>query len=156
MDSLRTALLALSILWPSNMSRAFRHATANGSTMFLLAVPVGNQLVEGNLFEPVTVGHSVYNEEDIHEFLHQVTIAHRIIDRLHGATPIMPELMEKGSELMEKGPELMKEGEYKGYWVIDTSEGAFEVVNKSGNQVPGSIVYKSRETAKEFIDFILS
>ena len=48
--------------------------------VFLLAVPV-----KGDLFEPGSVRQSVYDcEEDIHEFLKDVTIAHNVIDFLHG------------------------------------------------------------------------
>ena len=48
--------------------------------VFLLAVPVA-----GDLFEAGSVESSVYDcEDDIHAFLRQVTVAHRIIDHLHG------------------------------------------------------------------------
>ena len=51
--------------------------------VFLLAVPI-----PGNLFEPGSVSRSVYDcEEDIHTFLNQITIAHRVIDRLHDGAP---------------------------------------------------------------------
>jgi hypothetical protein len=46
---------------------------------FLLAIPI-----KGNLFEFGAFMRPVYNcEDDLHELLHQITIAHRIIDRLH-------------------------------------------------------------------------
>lgn len=48
--------------------------------VFLLVVPV-----DGDLFEPGSVARSVYDcEDDIHAFLEEVTIAHRVIDILHG------------------------------------------------------------------------
>jgi hypothetical protein len=48
--------------------------------VFLLAVPV-----DGDLFEPGSVTRSVYEcEDDIHKFLKEITIAHRVIDILHG------------------------------------------------------------------------
>ena len=48
--------------------------------VFLLAVPV-----DGNLFEPGSITRSVYEcEDDIHMFLEEITIAHRVIDILHG------------------------------------------------------------------------
>lgn len=51
--------------------------------VFLLAVPVA-----GDLFEPGSVAHSVYDcEDDIHAFLEEVSIAHRVIDILHGEGP---------------------------------------------------------------------
>ncbi len=51
--------------------------------VFLLALPV-----EGDLFEIGSIKRSVYDcEEDIHEFLKQLTIAPRIIDYLHGDRP---------------------------------------------------------------------
>jgi hypothetical protein len=51
--------------------------------VFLLAVPV-----KGDLFEPGSVSRSVYDcEDDIHAFLADVTIAHRVIDILHGGGP---------------------------------------------------------------------
>ncbi len=54
--------------------------------VFLLAVPVA-----GDLFEPGSIKRSVYDcEADIHEFLKQVTIAHRVIDHLHGNRPERP------------------------------------------------------------------
>ena len=54
--------------------------------MFLLAVPV-----EGDLFEPGSIKRSVYDcEQDIHDFLEQVTIAHRVIDHLRGDRPERP------------------------------------------------------------------
>ncbi len=54
--------------------------------VFLLAVPV-----PGDFFEPGSVRRSVYDcEEDIHKFLNQITIAHRVIDRLHGEVPPRP------------------------------------------------------------------
>ena len=54
--------------------------------VFLLAVPI-----PGNLFEPGSLSRSVYDcEEDIHTFLNQITIAHRVIDRLHDGVPHQP------------------------------------------------------------------
>lgn len=48
--------------------------------VFLLAVPV-----DGDLFDPGSIKESVYGcEDDIHEFLHEVTIAHRVIETLQG------------------------------------------------------------------------
>ncbi|MFP6743386.1 MAG: DUF3137 domain-containing protein [Alphaproteobacteria bacterium] len=48
--------------------------------VFLLAVPV-----DGDLFEPGSITRSVYEcEDDIHKFLEEITIAHRVIDILHG------------------------------------------------------------------------
>ena len=50
---------------------------------FLLAVPV-----PGNLFEPGSIEQTVYDcEDDIHEFLKEITIAHRVIDYLRGERP---------------------------------------------------------------------
>lgn len=50
--------------------------------VFLLAVPV-----DGNLFEPGSIKESVYDcEDDIHEFLREVTIAHRVIEQLQGGS----------------------------------------------------------------------
>ena len=54
--------------------------------VFLLAVPV-----PGDLFEPGSITRSVYDcEADIHEFLKELTIAHRVIDYLHGDRPERP------------------------------------------------------------------
>ena len=54
--------------------------------VFLLAVPV-----PGDLFEPGSINRSVYDcEGNIHEFLKQLTIAHRFIDCLHGDRPERP------------------------------------------------------------------
>ena len=51
--------------------------------VFLMAVPVS-----GDLFELGSVKCSVYDcEEDVHDFLKEVTIAHRVIDYLHGHRP---------------------------------------------------------------------
>lgn len=51
--------------------------------VFLLAVPV-----PGNLFEPGSIEQSVYDcEDDIHDFLREITIAHRVIEFLHGERP---------------------------------------------------------------------
>jgi hypothetical protein len=50
---------------------------------FLLALPM-----PGDLFEPGSLFRSVYTYEDnIHKVLRQVTIAHRLIDFLHGHRP---------------------------------------------------------------------
>lgn len=47
--------------------------------VFLLAIPI-----KGNLFEPGSLRRSVYDcEDDIHKFLGEITIAHRVIDFLH-------------------------------------------------------------------------
>lgn len=54
---------------------------------FLLAMPV-----EGDLFEPGSVTRSVYDcEDDIHEFLEHLTLAHRVIDYLFGDRPPVQE-----------------------------------------------------------------
>ncbi len=54
--------------------------------VFLLAVPV-----PGDLFEPGSIKRSVCDcEDDIHEFLKELTIAHRVIDYLHGERPERP------------------------------------------------------------------
>ena len=51
--------------------------------VFLLAVPV-----PGNLFEPGSIKQSVYDcEDDIHELLKEITVAHRVIEYLHGEYP---------------------------------------------------------------------
>ena len=45
-----------------------------------------------DLFEPGSVRQSVFDcADDIHEFLDQVTIAHRVIDHLHGERPDVPD-----------------------------------------------------------------
>ncbi len=50
--------------------------------VFVLAVPV-----DGDLFEPGSVTRSIYDcEDDIHTFLEEITIAHRVIDILHSET----------------------------------------------------------------------
>ncbi len=54
--------------------------------VFLLAVPV-----PGDLFEPGSIKRSVYDcEDDIHEFLKEITVAHRVIEYLHGERPERP------------------------------------------------------------------
>ena len=68
----------------AHKSKALSAAFVDG--VFLLAVPV-----PGNLFEPGSIKKSVFDcEDDIHEFMKQLTIPHRVIDYLHGDRPERP------------------------------------------------------------------
>ena len=65
--------------------------------VFLLAVPVA-----GDLFEPGSINRSVYDcEDDIHEFLELLTLAHRVIDYLNGDRPPV-QGFEAGAEHQSK------------------------------------------------------
>ena len=72
---------AMIALAETHEKRSLAAAFVDGT--FLLAIQM-----RGNLFEPGSIKRSLYDcEDDIHKFLGEVTIVHRVIDILHSDRP---------------------------------------------------------------------